>query len=332
MKRSIILSSLLIVLLLGGSPLWLGAAASVSAEEKEAKNGEEEKKENGQKAKEEEQPSTFGPIITDTAIPVEKGALEIQPFWSFSFVTNQFSPSWRRVSAGGTFRSFGFDLQITYGAWHNLEVYTVIPVVVNWASHVRERGPGGETSSSFGGFSDVNLTFKYRFLREGPVAPTMSLIFATDFPTGHYKHLNPARLGTDELGGGAYVFTTGFNVSKWIKPFILYANLYYSMPTSFTNDEGRQHPRDFVTLNLAAEYPITEKWIALVEFTSFWDGGRLFGPKPNVSPAALVSFMPAIEFMATEKLSFAFGVNVDIFGKRTEAAVTPILSMVWAVN
>ena len=47
----------------------------------------------------------------------------------------------------------------------------------------------------------------------------------------------------------------------------------------------RIYPRDFVTVNLAAEYPITKKWIALVELTSTWDGGRLFGPKANVPPA-----------------------------------------------
>ncbi|OPX18811.1 MAG: hypothetical protein BZ151_12615 [Desulfobacca sp. 4484_104] len=193
-------------------------------------------------ARQEECPGTFGPILTDT----------------------------------GDFYSFGFDLQITYGAWENLEVFTVIPMAVNWASSVNEPGPSGDRSASYGGFGDVNLTFKYLLLNEGPLAPAMSAIFATDFPTGHYKRLNPNNLGTDELGGGSFVFTTGLNLAKWIKPFIFYGNLYYSMPTSFTNDDGKQEPRDFVTVNLAAEYPITEKWIALLELTSAWDAGRLF--------------------------------------------------------
>jgi len=92
----------------------------------------------------------------------------------------------------------------------------------------------------------------------------------------------------------------------------------------------RNYPRDFVTVNLAAEYPITKKWVALLELTSFWDGGRLFGHQANVAPAALFSIMPGIEYMATEKFSLALGVNVDLLGKNTNAVVTPLLSMVYA--
>ncbi|MDD2902814.1 MAG: hypothetical protein PHU44_10320 [Syntrophales bacterium] len=92
----------------------------------------------------------------------------------------------------------------------------------------------------------------------------------------------------------------------------------------------RNYPRDFVTVNLAAEYPITKKWVALLELTSFWDGGRLFGHQANVEPGALLSIMPGIEYMATEKFSLALGVNIDLAGKNADAAVTPLLSMVYA--
>ena len=51
--------------------------------------------------------------------------------------------------------------------------------------------------------------------------------------------------------------------------------------------ERRNHPRDFVTVNLAAEYPLTKKWVALLELTSTWDAGRMFGPKANLQPTAL---------------------------------------------
>ena len=197
---------------------------------------------------------------------------------------------------------------------------------------VDEPGPGGERSASQAGLSDLNLTLKYRLVKEGPVAPTITAVCATDFPTGHYKNLDPGRLGTDALGGGSYVPTIGVNLSKWLKPFIFYANLYYSMPTPFTNDEGQQYPRDFATVNLAAEYPVTEKWIALLEFTSFWDGGRLFGPSANAAPAHLLSVLPGIEFIATEKLCFYLGVNLDLIGRNTVATVTPIFSLIWMVH
>ncbi len=288
--------------------------------------------EGGIAAQENELPETFGPLLTDTAVPVGKGALYLQPSWSLGSVTGGFNTHGQRVGVGGNFRSFAGDLQITYGVWDNVEVFTFIPVEVNWANSVEVLGPGGERSARHAGLSDINLTLKYRLVQEGPVAPTITAVLATDFPTGHYKNLNPSRLGTDALGSGSYVPTTGLNLSKRVKPFIFYANLYYSMPTAFSNDEGKQYPRDFVTANLAAEYPLTEKWIALLEFTSFWDAGRLYGPGANVAPAHLLSVLPGIEFLATKKLCFYLGVNLDLIGKNTVAQVTPIVSLVWMVH
>ncbi len=294
--------------------------------------GKDEGKEEGkaEEKKEDKCPATFGPIITDTAIPIEKGKFAVQPTFGMSFVTDTFNKDWRRVSAGGNFQSFAMSWKFTYGLINNLEVYLVIPYFHNWAESVAEAGPGGERSAQFGGLGDVSFTLKYRLLEETEKLPTISAIFTPSFPTGHFRHLNPSRLGVDAIGSGSYIFTTGFNMSKYLKPFILYGNFWYSMQTAYTGDEGRVYPRDFVTVNLAAEYPITKKWVALLECTSFYDGGRLFGLKANTAPGALISLLPGLEFMATDKFSLAFGVNVDLAGKNTGANVTPTLSMVYA--
>jgi hypothetical protein len=306
----------------------------------------------------EECPSTFGPIITDTAIPIDKGKFAIQPTFGLGFVTKSLTQSWRRVSAGGDYKSFGMDYKFTYGLWNNLEVFVDVPFIQNWARGVNERGPNGETSASFGGIGDLNLTFKYRLVEETETVPTVTALFATDFPTGHFRHFNPGRLGADEIGGGAFAFTSGLNLSKYVKPFIIYGNLWYTMQTAFSGREDRSpwvsvlddngmptgelaegdprstsfrnYPRDIITLNLAAEYPITQKWVALLELTSSWEGGRLFGHKANLAPAALVSVLPGIEYMATEKFSLAVGLNIDLIGKNTDTALTPMLSMVYA--
>jgi len=297
-------------------------------------------------------PSTFGPIVTDTAIPIETGKFALQPTFGLSFTTNNFSPSWRRISAGGDFKSFGMSWKFTYGLWNNLEVYAVIPYIHNWASNVSEPGPRGERAADFGGLGDINLTFKYRLVEETQAAPTVSAIFSPTFPSGHFRRLNPGRLGMDQLGSGSYNFTTGLNASKYLNPFIVYGNLWYTMGTAYTSNEDRRplvrdengdlvegdpvstrvrnYPRDFVTVNLAAEYPMTKKWVALVELTSTWDAGRLIGHKANLAPAALLSIVPGIEYMATDKFSLALGVQIDLAGKETTANITPLLSMVYA--
>ena len=179
-----------------------------------------------------------------------------------------------------------------------------------------EPGPLGERSADFGGLGDINLTFKYRLVEETESGPHGQRHLFPHLSQRAFRHLNPGRLGTDAIGGGTYAFTTGLNVSKYVKPFILYGNLWYTMQTDYTTvgtdaDDNpinnRNHPRDYVTVNLAAEYPITKKWVALLELTSYWDGGRLFGHKANLAPAAFLSVLPGIEYMATEKFSLAMG-------------------------
>ncbi|MFZ5447320.1 MAG: transporter, partial [Thermodesulfobacteriota bacterium] len=71
-------------------------------------------------------------------------------------------------------------------------------------------------------------------------------------------------------------------------------------------------------------------WVALLELTSYWSGGRLLGHKANLPPEALISVMPGIEYMATDKFSLALGLNIDLAGKNSDAALTPLLSMVYA--
>jgi hypothetical protein len=96
----------------------------------------------------------------------------------------------------------------------------------------------------------------------------------------------------------------------------------------------RNYPRDFVTVNLAAEYPMTKKWIALVELTSTWNAGRLIGHKANVAPTPLLnllplSILPGIEYMATDKFSLALGLKIDLLGKDAPANIAPYLSMAY---
>jgi hypothetical protein len=284
-------------------------------------------------------PTTFGPIITDTAVPIAKGKIAIQPTFGLTFVNNLLTRNWRRISVGGDYQSFKAPVKFTYGLIDNLETYLVVPFIYNFASNFNPANTGGASSASSAGLGDISLTFKYRLVEETDKLPTVSAIFTTAFPTGHFHSINPSRLGTDILGAGYYGFTTGFNISKWMEPFIFYANIWYTMGTAFnlnvTGDDGlpfvrRNYPRDYVTVNLAAEYPITKKWVALFEIYSYWDAGRLIGHKSNIPPAAIFSILPGIEYMATDRLSFAFGPGINLFGKFTAAGITPYLSMVYA--
>ncbi len=236
-----------------------------------------------------------------------------------------FNASWRRVGAGGDFYSLTVPAQLTYGLAPRTEIFAVVQYIHNWAVDVNR--PGGERSADFGGLGDTNLTLKYLLLDEKTSIPAIAGIFGVTLPTGHHRSLNPAKLGTDQLGGGSYAFTLGFNFFKSVRPTLLYANLYYNMPTDATVGGVRIHPRDFVTVNFAAEFPLRSRWIFLLEIISTWDAGRLIGPKSDQPPGALVSLLPGLEFIASGAWQGAGGVLIDLMGKNTGANITPTLAV-----
>jgi len=331
-----IIGPLILLVLLGGAPLW--------GQEDPEKSKAQEHEVPGAIGTTEVCPCTAGPLIADTAVPLEKGKFAVQPFFFFKFTGGLFSPSWRRISAGGDYFTFDTLLKLAYGLTQNLEVNLYLRYRHNWASNVDAPGPRGERSADFGGFGDVNFTLKYRLIEESQWRPTVAALFSVDFPTGHYFPLNPGRLGTDSTGSGVYASYLGFNVSKWVKPFIFYANLWYYTAITSANTQvphpvvggtrvKRIHGRDTWMLRLAAEYPLGGQgpWVALLEFYADWDTGRILGPKANsLSPgAAYLGIMPGLEYVYSDRLAFVGGVAVDVAGKNVVLEYTPILSLVY---
>jgi hypothetical protein len=270
---------------------------------------------------------TTGPIITDTTIPQALGTWNLQGTGFLGFTGGRFSPGWRRAGAGGDFRSLTLPATCRYGLAPRTEIYTVIQYEHNWAAQVDQPGPGGERNANFGGLGDVSLTYKYLLLEEKPSLPAVSGIFTVNFPAGHHMHLNPGFLGTDQLGRGAYTFTPGINLYKYLAPLLLYGNLWYAMSTDATVARQQRYYRDQVILNLAAEYPLSQRLVLLLEYVSFYDGGRLLGPRANQPPGARMSLLPALEFIINDDLSCAGGVVLDLVGKNASYNYTPVLAV-----
>jgi hypothetical protein len=271
------------------------------------------------------QAATTGPLITDTTIPQPLGTANLQITSLLALRSANFSPGWRRLSAGGDFCSLTVPARLNYGLAPRTEVFAVVQYVHHWAADVSR--VGSQRSADFGGLGDSNLTLKFLLLDERPSIPAIAGIFGINLPTGHHRSLNPARLGIDQLGSGSYTFTTGLNFFKVIKPVLLYANLYYNLSTDATVGGLRIHPRDFVTLNFAAEYPLSGPWVLLLELVSTWDTGRMLGPKSDQAPRALVSLLPGLEFIATDTWQLSGGILIDLVGKNTNASFTPLLAV-----
>jgi hypothetical protein len=277
-------------------------------------------------------PATAGPIIADNASPVAPGSWSIQPFGLVGITGGRFTGNWRRVSAGGDFLSLSTPLQIFYGPAAHTEINLIVPYNQNWGANVREPDLGpGSRAAAFGGLGDIILTGKYQLLEETWRRPVVTATAKVNFPTGHHLNFNPARLGLDRLGAGAYAFTLGFDLKKYLPALNLqlYGNFWYTVSTTATVDRSRVHNRDLVTVNLAAEYPLSPRWVALLEVYQQWEGGALLGPRSHQPPGALLGFLPGIEYLPSPKWNFELGVALDVAGKNRDFKYTPILTVIY---
>ncbi len=326
--KGLILKKVLIGLVLGCLWGWLYGAAPVLGQvpapeiEKPAAPGAQKPEE--QKA---EAPSTCGPLIADTCIPIEAHHLQAQLTFIPTFYPGNFTSNWRRVSTGNNSFTFYAPLKITYGPLQNWETYLIIPYVQNWINSPNIPGPNGETSANYAGIGDISLFNKYLLLEETDSRPAVSGLFGLGFPSGHASHLNPSFLGTDGIGTGSFAFTTGFNLYKYAKPLLLYGNVWLTTPVNLYQDRpDTVRAREYVTLNLAAEYPLTPKWVALLELFSVWTWTNISTPQGYQSPNTYVGVLPGIEYLLSDKWSFSAGAAFYLLGKQGAIQYMPTLS------
>jgi hypothetical protein len=279
-------------------------------------------------------PTTCGPLISDTCNPIDTHKFTMQVLWGYEFAVGNLTNNWRKVSAKGDFPTFFTTLKLTYGLAKNLETYAIIPYIHNWANNLDKSiaGPNGERNADFGGIGDITLVGKYLLLPETEIRPAVSGVFGVGFPTGHASHLNPGRLIADSIGTGAFTFTTGFNLFKYLKPFLVHSQIWFNTPVNiFPQRDDVARSREYVTFNVAVEYPFTKRWIGLLEFFSTWTWTNL--ASQNISfttPQTLLGITPGIEFILNEKWAFAAGAMIELFGKNGNYEYTPMFTVYYS--
>jgi hypothetical protein len=277
-----------------------------------------------------ETPATCGPIISDTCVPIETHKSSLQVLWAWSLVRENLTFNWRRVSAQGNFSTFTMPVKFTYGAAKGLETYIVIPYVLNLASNVDKNlaGPSRERSANYGGVGDISMVGKYLLVTETEILPAVAGVFGVGVPSGHAHNLNPRFLNQDAIGSGAVTFTSGVNLFKYLKPFLVHSQVWFNAPINLfpiRNDSVRSP--EFMICNVATEYPITKRWIALLEFYSTWTWTNISTPQGVQSPATLFGVLFGVEFITNEKWAVSTGTSLDLFGKSGSQKITPMFTV-----
>jgi len=79
--------------------------------------------------KPEKAPTTCGPLISDTCLPIKTHHASMQFLWIWSITRANFSPNWRQVSAEGDFSTFAMVVKFTYGPAKDLEINIAVPYI-----------------------------------------------------------------------------------------------------------------------------------------------------------------------------------------------------------
>jgi hypothetical protein len=287
-------------------------------------------------------PNTTGPIVTDLAITQAYKTWTLQVTPTLNLTGGVFNSNWQRrsvganqptrvreISARGDYKSLPVFLELFYGLTPRMDVSLLTSFVQNWASNVAP----ASRAANFGSLGDTSIQLRYRLLNGSPTATTVTGYFSALFPTGHASPLEPKLLGIDQTGAGAFSFTWGLNLFKYVPqvPVLLYANIWYTnFADGWVNGARVNYPDNF-TVNFAMEVPLKKspdnRWAFLLEVLSNWDAGRIFGPRANQAPLAIVYVLPGLEFLPCSWFTLAAGVQVPLIGKNTNFVYAPTLAL-----
>ncbi len=170
--------------------------------------------------------------------------------------TRDFSPPVGAIRVQGKLLHLSHAVKFTYGPTKNLEMYVIAPFINNFCNRLDASiaGPNGERSASYGGIGDITAV------------PSTCCWKKPDAGCGHgsgrgrlsHRPRPPPQSGApgqDAIGTGAFTFTTGVNLYKWLKPFLIYSNIWLNTPVNlYPSKDDAVRSREFVTFNLAAEY------------------------------------------------------------------------------
>ena len=206
------------------------------------------------------------------------------------------------------------------------------------------------------GYQDFRISDCYVYLgfqaledKKGGWMPDLRILVKQDFPSGHYKNLNPDQQGVDATGSGYYKTGIAFNFQKlfYVSQSLLQARfnfnykvspgVYLSGFTRFAEDKktyGKIAPQHFFTADFAFEYLLSQN-IALAcdlyyEFHSF---GK-FKPDPDQDQGfkgslqhQRISLAPALEYNFSSDVGIIAGCWFTLAGKNAQNFSTLVIAL-----
>jgi hypothetical protein len=290
-----------------------------------------------------------GPLLAASPATLPPGHFLVEPYVYDTMVDGQFDGSGVRHHIPRD-SEFGSQSYVLYGLTDKITVGIIPRITYN------ERLQGQSSSSL--GIGDLTAQAAYRlsrFLDDGWL-PALSIVLGETLPTGRYDRLGD-RAG-DGLGGGAYttilslysqyylwmpngrLLRTRLDVSQsWSSEVHLRDTSVYGTPPGF---QGVARPGNSLTIDLAWEYSVTQRWVAALDVVAYTAGSTqvagALAPQQSVGLTPTVfqnssgssrslGFAPALEYNWSANAGVIFGAKFVAAGRNTAAAIIPIAAI-----
>lgn len=286
-----------------------------------------------------------GPLLAPGGKTIANGHANFE-FYSFDTKRNRYFDKNGRTHQIPRFESLQFNPVLTYGLSDWLDAQWSIPYSVNHSQRHQAQHIG-DTSILLG-----IQTYKQK---TNAWLPSLRVTIQEIFPTGRYDGFNPIDKGTGVSGSGTYqtIFSLDFQHLKnlydlhYLRTRLSISYLYSSsysindrtkIPRA-TDPKGHVKPGNLQSADLAAEYTLTQNWVAVMEGYIFYHEGSSLqgqaginenGSVINVSSESLyeLTLAPAIEYNFTENIGIIGGYWWAVKGKN----VAQFQSIVVALN
>jgi hypothetical protein len=273
-------------------------------------------------------PSSAGPVTSWTAPLCGKGKFVVQPFFFYNRARGSFDSKGKYSFLAQGDKKYQYQEQLfaQYGITDRLEIDGQM---VYQENYTKLNGVSAHAS----GLGDSYAFLRYCFLEEEGWKPLIAGLFQLKIPTGKYQHEDSSRLGTDLMGatsgGGSWDHGLGVILTKHLKPFILHADVLYSIPQSVKVNGTSTRYADYVNVDVGVEYFLAKGFNLMFEVNGFFQGDRKeAGLKTTDTDIHTVTLSPGIGW-SDDKIQFLLAYQRVVSGVNADANDSAVLTCVY---
>jgi len=285
-----------------------------------------------------------GPILAPAGHTVARGHTNLETYGFFTWVNRVYDNNGNTVAIDHTTNNTLNPL-FTHGLTDKLDLQFSLPFAYNRVKDVRAHH-----------IADTSLTLGYQALEQKGARwrPDLRITLQESIPTGRFEQLIPRNNGADSTGIGAWQTELNANFqhlrqiseTHYLRTRLSLGYAHASKVrihdvTPYGSGlfaDGHLKPGQLYTVDLAGEFTLTQKWVAVMEGYFSSRGATSFKGFPGfTAPGVLatvghrlaeqISLAPAVEYNFTPNLGVIAGFWFAVTGKNTAEFRSPVIAL-----